>query len=121
MEATPVCGIWQLQVMVHNFAPAVQKVIIEQEAADSRWNELWSGFCIEFRAHAARPFSKLVREFTVPVDSPDGKLRIRVGGVGQLAVSQACLRNGIQKRLLPEYYRNRILGRPVSKQGLPSL
>jgi hypothetical protein len=38
-QATPVCGAWQLQFMVHNFSPAVQRVVVEQQAADGTWAE----------------------------------------------------------------------------------
>ncbi len=52
-QATPMCGAWQLQFMVHNFAPAVQKVVVEQQQADGTWRELASRFTLEFRALAA--------------------------------------------------------------------
>ncbi|HWZ93981.1 MAG TPA: family 20 glycosylhydrolase, partial [Opitutaceae bacterium] len=53
--ATPVCGRWQLQFAVHNFAPALQKIVVEQQRTDGTWEELHSMFTIEFKAAAAQP------------------------------------------------------------------
>jgi hypothetical protein len=117
--ATPVCGAWQLQFMVHNFAPAVQKVVVEQQGADDTWRELAARFTIEFRAAAARPHSKLKREFTVPVDSPDAKLRIAVRGVGQVAVTHAVLTNGVESRRSRTYAQRKIIGRRAPGRGFP--
>jgi len=124
-EATPVCGAWQLQVMVHNFAPAVQKVIVEQEEPDGVWREIASRYTIEFRAQAARPATKLKRELTAPVASPTQKLRLRVAGIGQVALSHVALTNGVE--LL--YPRGRAsipginipLGSRAPKRGMPNL
>ena len=118
-QATPVCGAWQLQFMVHNFAPAVQKVLVEQQEPDSTWRELAGRFTIEFRAQAARPRSRIKREFTVPVDSPDARLRIAVRGVGQVAVSHAALTNGVEIRRSRSYSLKKALGRRAPGRGLP--
>jgi len=69
-QATPVCGAWQLQFTVHNFAPALQRVIVEQQRVDGVWEELYGRYTIEFRAFAARPRTRIKREFSVPV-GPD--------------------------------------------------
>ena len=118
-QATPVCGVWQLQFMVHNFAPAVQKVVVEQQQPDGSWRELGSRFTLEFRALAARPRTKLKREFTVPVDSPAARLRIAVRGVGQVAISHLTLTNGPEVRRERAYSRQHILGRRAPRRGLP--
>ena len=120
-EATPVCGIWQLQFMVHNFAPAGQKVVVEQQKADGAWSELAARYTIEFRAHAARPRTKIRREFTVPVASPDTALRIVVRGVGQVGISHTVLTDGVSGHRIRGWKRRRTLGRPAPKQGLPDL
>ncbi len=65
--ATPVCGAWQLQFTVHNFAPAMQKVVVEQQKPDGTWEMIHSLHTIEFQAAAARPRSKLCREISVPI------------------------------------------------------
>jgi hypothetical protein len=120
-QATPVAGAWQLQFMVHNFAPAVQKVVVEQQDAGGAWRELASRFTIEFRAHAARPRSKLKREFTVPVDAPAARLRIAVRGVGQVAISHVCLTNGVESRRARAYQAKKILGRRAPVRGFPQV
>ena len=119
--ATPLCGGWQLQFMVHNFAPAVAKVIVEQQEPDGTWRELVSRHTIEFRAYAARPKTKLKREFTAPVDSPEAVLRIAVRGVGQLAISHAQLTNGVVATPASERRRKMVLGRPVVRSGWPDI
>jgi hypothetical protein len=65
-QATPVCGAWQLQFTVHNFAPALQKVVVEQQQPDGSWETIYGLHTIEFRAFAARPHAKISREFSVP-------------------------------------------------------
>jgi hypothetical protein len=119
--ATPVCGAWQLQFMVHNFAPAVQKVVVEQQDEGGAWRELGARFTIEFRAQAARPRTKLKREFTVPVDSPGARLRIAVRGVGQVAISHATLTDGVETRRAASFHARQILGRAAPAAGLPVL
>ena len=119
--ATPVCGAWQLQFMVHNFAPAVQKVVVEQQAGDSTWRDLAGRFTLEFRAAAARPRTKLKREFTVPVDSANAKLRIAVRGVGQVAISHVTLTDGVTVRQTRVYRRKKILGQRASRGGFPAI
>jgi hypothetical protein len=120
-SATPVCGAWQMQFMVHNFAPAVQKVVVEQQASDGTWRELASRFTIEFRAQAARPRSKLKREFTVPVETPAVRLRLAVRGVGQVAISHVTLTNGVETRRSRNYRVRKILGQRAPSRGLPRL
>jgi len=120
-QATPVCGAWQLQFMVHNFAPAVQKVVVEQQETDGTWRDLAGRFTIEFRAQAARPRTKLKREFTVPVDSPCAKLRIAVRGIGQVAISHAALTNGVEVRRTRTFSLKRILGQRAPSRGLPTI
>ena len=66
-QATPVCGAWQLQFTVHNFAPALQKVVVEQQQPDGTWAALHELHTIEFRAFAARPRTTIQREFSVPI------------------------------------------------------
>ncbi len=119
-QSTPVCGAWQLQFMVHNIAPAVQKVIVEQQDEAGAWRELAGRFTIEFRAQAARPHTKLKREFTVPVDSPEAVLRLAVRGVGLVAISHVELTNGVKSLRSGEFRRKNILGQPAPKQGFPA-
>lgn len=118
---TPVCGAWQLRFTVHNFAPAVQKVAVEQRGEDGVWRELISRFTIEFRSNAARPHATLKREFSVPIDSSDVKLRIIGRGVGQVGISHPVLTNGIDSFRTRDSRRKKIIGHRISKQGFPDM
>ena len=120
-EPTPVCGSWQLQFWVINFAPAAQKIAVEQQQSDGTWRELAWRYTIEFRAKAARPTTKLRREFTVPVDLPDAPLRIAGRGVGQVAISHVTLTDGVAVRKTIDWSQRKIIGEPVSTRGLPRL
>jgi len=88
---------------------------------DGSWRELASRFTIEFRAFAARPATKIKREFTVPVASPEARLRIVVCGAGQVVVSQVALSNGVEARKTQYFHQRKKIGRRVRKRGLPRL
>lgn len=122
-EATPVCGAWQLRFLVWNFAPALQKVVVEQRQPDGTWAVLHGRFTIEFRAAAARPRTPLRREFTVPVNSPTARLRLAVRGIGQVRLGQVELTDGVT-RLRPRRWPSavrKLLGRPAPQRGFPEL
>ncbi len=119
-EASPVAGRWQLRFIAHNFAPAVAKIVIERQESDGTWHELASQHTIEFRAPAARPMTRIRREFTTPVDSPDTRLRLRVSGVGQLGIGQLTLTDGCTVLVDKRFRRPRTLGRKAPKRGLPN-
>ncbi len=121
MSSSPVGGAWQLQFTVHNFAPAVQKVVVEEQAASGDWREIVSRHTIEFRSHAARPRTKIKREFVAPVETKDAKLRIVVRGVGTVALSHATLTNGATALRAVQFRRRKIVGHPAPKQGFPML
>ena len=118
-QATPLNGTWQLQFMVHNFAPAVQKVVVEQCSADGTWREVAARFTLEFRGVAARPRSVGKREFVAPVESPDAQLRIALRGVGPVAISHVLLTNGVENRRARSFTTKQILGRRAPTRGLP--
>jgi hypothetical protein len=118
---TPLCGVWQLQFSLRNFAPALQKVVIEQQAEDGSWKELHSLFTIEFKSAAARPRAKIVREISVPVDSVDARLRVAVRGAGQVAIGTVVLTNGVRTRDLRRPRRKIILGTPAPHRGFPPI
>ena len=121
MQATPVCGAWQLQFMVHNIAPAVQKVVVEQQAPDGSWHELASRYTIEFRAYAARPRTKLKHEFTVPLASPQTPLRLQVGGIGQVEISHIVVSNGLITLSELKSKGRRKLGAKSVNHGFPDI
>jgi hypothetical protein len=110
-----------LQFWVHNFAPAVQKIAVEQQQSDGTWLELASRHTIEFRTKAARPTAKIRREFTVPIESCESQLRITVRGVGQVAISHLALTNGVITRRSIDWSQKKIVGAPAPGQGFPKL
>jgi len=118
-EATPVCGPWQLQFTVHNLAPAVARVIVEQQEPDGTWRAIASRYTIEFRASAARPATRIRREFTVPVPARATPLRLCIGGVGQVGISHLVLTDGVTVRPEARFRRVRLLGRRAPKRGMP--
>ncbi len=122
-HATPFCGAWQLSFTVRNFAPALQKVIVEARQADGTWAELGARFTIEFRGTSARPRSSLTREFSVPAPAADTPLRIAVRGVGQVRIGGITLTDGMSELTLrnPPPRAGKTLGRPAPQRGLPAL
>jgi hypothetical protein len=118
--ATPLCGAWQLSFRVHNFAPAVQRVSVEHKDERGGWRELAGRHTIEFRASAARRSARIVREFSVPVDSPDAELRLVLRGVGQVAISHLSVTDGISTHRRMDWTQPRTLGRPAPQRGLPT-
>jgi len=119
-DATPVCGRWQLQFVVHNPAPAVAKAVVEQQDGDGTWREIACRHSIEFRGSAARPTTNIRREFTVPVPAADTPLRFRVGGVGRLGFSQVSVTDGVVVLRDERFRRPRLLGRDAPMRGLPN-
>ena len=122
-EPAPVCGAWQLQFTVHNFAPALQKVVVEQQGPDGGWIVLQGRFTIEFRAAAALPRTSLQREFSVPIDPSSAALRIAVRGIGRVKIGRVELTDGVT-RLRPSGWpsvRTKMLGRPAPRDGFPEL
>lgn len=125
---TPVLGAWQLQFTVHNFAPALQCVVVEKRLPDGTWALLRSRYTIEFRSRAARPRAKLLRDFSVPVPSGcighgEARLRIAVRGLGQVGIGSIELSNGVRTlqpaTQLPK--SRRVIGEPAPKEGFPHL
>ncbi len=123
LDASPVHGRWQLSFIVHNPAPALQKILVEQQSADGTWKTLAERFTIEFRAKAARPRANIKREFSVSVDSPARPLRIALRGIGEVAVSQVTFTDGVIT-LHPKDWpvrESRTLGTPAPTAGFPDL
>ena len=108
---------------MRNFAPALQKVLVEGRQADGTWAELGARFTIEFRGTSARPRSSLTREFSVPVPAADTPLRIAVRGVGQVRITGITLTNGATELTPrnPPPKAGQTLGRPAPQRGLPEL
>ena len=122
--ASPVAGAWQLLVRVRNFAPAAQKVVVEQRQPDGSWRDLHGLFLIEFQAAAAQPRADRCHWLSVPLawsgvvrELP--ALRLALRGFGQAAVEGALLTNGVRTVLLgrPE---GLLLGLRVPARGYPN-
>ncbi len=120
-ESSPVTGRWQLSFAVHNFAPALQKVVVEQQQPDGSWRMRHGRFTIEFRAAAARPHARLQQPFSTPIDDPDAPLRIAVRGLGQVAIGNIVLTDGVTSRRLKYPRRKIVLGRRAPRRGWPEL
>jgi hypothetical protein len=120
-QSTPLCGAWQLQFIVHNFAPALQQVVVEQRQPDGSWRIRHGLYTIEFRAFAARPRTRIRREISVPIDDPRAPLRLAVRGVGQVAISHVALTDGVVRRHPAGWpaARRKTLGPPAPRRGLP--
>jgi hypothetical protein len=119
-RASPVLGRWTLRFTVHHFAPAWQKVVVEQQQPDGAWRELYGRVTIEFRARGARPHPTQLRlEFACPVDDPDAPLRIVTRCVGQVAVSHAELTDGVTTLAHRPSRIRHTLGEPAPKSGWP--
>lgn len=114
------CGVWQLHFIVHNFAPASQKVAVEQQGADGKWEEIAGRYTIEFRSYAAYPQTSIRREFSVPISSPQNQLRIAVKGIGQVRISHVTLTNGVETSRAGPFRQQKILGHQAPKQGMPA-
>lgn len=123
LAPSPVFGRWQLTFLVHNHAPALQKILVEQQSADGAWVTLASRFTIEFRARAARPRADIRREFSVAIDTPARPLRIALRGLGEVAISHVGLTDGVLT-LRPAGWplrERRPLGVPAPASGFPDL
>ena len=100
-QASPVAGAWQLLFTIENFAPALQKVVVERRNAVGGWEDLDGFFTIEFQARAARRRAKLSHRVSVPLDEPaadagQSGLRIAVRGFGQVRVRDVLLTDGVE-------------------------
>ncbi|HVW21133.1 MAG TPA: family 20 glycosylhydrolase [Opitutaceae bacterium] len=121
--ASPVAGKFQLIVRLRNFAPAAQKVAVQQQDRTGAWQDAHGCFLIEFRARAARPDADLGHDLSAPIDwdgPPFGPrpLRLAVRGFGQVAVERARLSDGVRawRAELPE---GAVIGRPAPARGYP--
>jgi hypothetical protein len=121
-RASPVLGRWTLRFTVHAFAPAWQKVVVEQQGPDGSWRELYGRVTIEFRARGARPRPRDLRlEFACPVEDPDAPLRIATRCVGQVALSHIELGDGVTTRAHRPARTRHVLGEPAPGDGWPKV
>ena len=117
--ACEVVGRWQLQLTVHNDRPALQCVVVQQQATDGTWHDLARRYTLEFRTAAARPRARIAREWSVPVEDPDLPVRLTLRGVGEVGISHVQLTSGHTtrpNRAWPTRVRQR-LGTPAPHSG----
>ncbi len=118
--SSPVLGAWQLTFRVHNHAPALQRISVEQQQPGGEWRELRSRYTIEFRAEGARPRSPIVREFSLGLDDPHAApLRLTARGLGTVIISGILCTNGLQT--LTPNDRRHTLGVPAPTSGFPQI
>jgi hypothetical protein len=123
--ASPAAGAWQVLFTVINFAPAAQKVVLERQGPDGRWEDIHGLFLIEFQAAAARRRSQRMVRFSAPIawNGPPAalpRLRIAARGFGQFKVRDFVLTNGVERRTVrPGRGRTVTLGRTAPRAGFP--
>ncbi len=122
-SASAVAGAWQLLVQAVNFAPAAQKIVIQQRERDGSWTDLHGMFLIGFRARAARPSAFLPQWLSHPVawsGEPDGMpaFRIAVRGFGRAAIGEVLLTDGVRWFATGRTKRV-VLGRDAPSRGYP--
>ena len=121
-RASPVCGRWSLRFTLHHFAPAHQKVVIEQQSPDGTWRELHSRVLIEFRGQAAQVNTPKLRfEFACPVENPEAPLRIAARCLGEFAVSHIQLTDGVSARRQLPFAERHQLGKPAPADDWPKI
>ncbi|ATC63751.1 glycoside hydrolase family 20 [Nibricoccus aquaticus] len=123
LDTTPVCGRWQLVFTVENIAPALQKIVVEQQQPDRTWRELRARHTIEFRSEAAQPRANISRLFSTPIDDPSRPLRLSLRGLGQVAIRDLALTNCVTTLRPAAWPRTtkKILGHPAPTRGFPDI
>ncbi|HEU5081224.1 MAG TPA: family 20 glycosylhydrolase [Opitutaceae bacterium] len=117
--ASPVFGAWQIRAKIVNFAPALQRVSIEEQTTEGGWRELAARYTIEFQAATAAKRANIVRDFVVSVANPALPLRIVLRGLGEVKVRDIELTNGVVRL---KHVRSAFkLGQPAPSRGLPEI
>ncbi|MBT5903861.1 MAG: family 20 glycosylhydrolase [Opitutaceae bacterium] len=98
LEASPIAGRWQLCLTVHATRPAANAVVIQQQNESGEWIDLRQRHTIEFRSLSAQPRSQIKRPWSVPIAYVELPLRIALRGVGEVAISQVKLTDGLVTR-----------------------
>ena len=121
---SPVAGAWQLIFTIENFAPALQKAVVERRTPTGAWEELFGLFTIEFQAGAARPRAARAHRVSVPLDWNGAAadfplLRLAVRGFGRLRFRDVALTNGVEGYRVRPGARGAFLGIPAPRRGYP--
>lgn len=96
-QKSPFGGEWNFYCIVHTLRPALQQIVIQAQDVAGHWHDQHERYLIEFRTKAARPRANIRHWLSIPVDSPQTPLRLVCRGIGQLAVSDVHLSNGIDE------------------------
>ena len=120
---SPVAGAWHLLMVVHNVRPGLHRVVLQQRNEDGDWDDLAGRYTIEFRSRAARRRSAVKQAWSVPVPDPEREYRVALRGIGEVAISQVRLTDGLTERPNQawRWAQRRRLGRPTPRQGWPDL
>src|SRR5258708_4156696 len=122
--SSPVMGAWQLVFTVHNFAPALQRVAVEQQSHDGTWHTHYATFLIEFQSLAAKSKANIHRMHSVSIASNGEEpvhLRFAARGFGQLKVRSIRITNGWYTHSPVKPRLSIKLGLPVPKRGFPQV
>ncbi len=95
--ASPLGGKWQFYAIVHTLRPALQQIVIQTQHEDGEWVDRHQRYLIEFRTKAARPRTTIRHWLSLPLESVETPIRLACRGIGQLAISDVHLSNGLQE------------------------
>jgi len=122
VSANPLLSEWLLTYSVWNCAPAVQKVMVDQWI-NGEWRSIKSCHTIEFLSRGAAPRSTIQYHHSAPLNwngTDTLKIRVRVGGVGTVKLSNLRITNGIHTHQVTPQNRWLTFGTPPSR-GWPKL
>ena len=95
LTPSPIGGRWQFYAIVHTIRPALQQIVVQIRDAEGNWCDQHQRYLIEFRTKAARRRVNIRHWLSFPIDSPDTPIRLTCRGIGELAVSDVHLSNGV--------------------------
>ena len=95
LQTSPIAGRWQLCLTVHASRPTANLVVVQQQNKSGDWIDLRRRHTIEFRGHSAKACSQIKRPWSAPIEDPQRPIRIVLRGLGEVAISQVRLTDGI--------------------------
>jgi len=97
LSSSPFGGKWQFYCIVHTIRPALQKIVIQQQAEAGGWHDSHERYLIEFRTKAAKPRINIRHWLSFPLNSPCDRFRLVSRGIGELSLSDIHLSDGLQE------------------------
>jgi hypothetical protein len=119
--SSPVLGVWQFSMIVVNRAPAMQRVVLEEQREDGAWREVRGRYTIDFQAIATQPRADMRHWFAASLETPDRPLRLVLQGLGEVWLENLSISNGVETRPLGPQHKPLHLGRPAPKSGFPDV